>query len=305
MIKIKKVTLIFALAIFTICISFTSRVYAAFSCNVALTSATVTEGQEFTININVNNISGANGLFAIGGFIEYQKDALTLLSATGGNGSTLSYNEGNGKFAVDRGSFLTGGGTIITLKFKANKAGRTTIAVKNIEATNLEDEIRPKDASTSITINPKATPTPTPVPTPNPTSAPTNPPIVTPPTQNNNQGNNNNNQGGGNNNGNNQSSNTNQSGGENQTPTPEVTPSGDPEQTPTPTPSLAPVGTPDNDFENNTGAINLTRKETNSEKQFMIYVLLIALAVVVLVTIILFCYIKIRNRNIKKLGGRI
>ncbi|MCI8519475.1 MAG: hypothetical protein HFJ51_05340 [Clostridia bacterium] len=66
MIKIKKVMLIFALIIFTICISLSNKVYAAFSCNVVLTSTTVTEGQEFTININVNNISGANGLFAIG-----------------------------------------------------------------------------------------------------------------------------------------------------------------------------------------------------------------------------------------------
>ena len=97
MIKINKITLVFALAIFTIGIFFSSKVYAAFSCNVALTSATVTEGQEFTINVNVNNISGANGLFAIGGFIEYDKNALTLLSTSGGSDSTLSYNEANRK----------------------------------------------------------------------------------------------------------------------------------------------------------------------------------------------------------------
>lgn len=97
MIKIKKVTLIFALVIFTMCISSFGEVYAGFSCEVSLTSRTVTEGQEFTININVNNISGTNGLFAIGGFIEYDKNALTLLSTSGGSDSTLSYNEANRK----------------------------------------------------------------------------------------------------------------------------------------------------------------------------------------------------------------
>lgn len=95
--KINKITLIFALTIFAISISFSSKVYAAFSCNVSLTSATVTEGQEFTININVNNINGTNGLFAIGGFIEYDKNALTLVRRSGGSDSTLSYNEANRK----------------------------------------------------------------------------------------------------------------------------------------------------------------------------------------------------------------
>ena len=101
-----------------------------------------------------------------------------------------------GKFGIDRGSFLTGGGTIITLRFKAERVGKTTVTVRNIEATNLEEEVRPKDASSSITVNPKATPTPpvtptpTPMPTPNPTSTPTNPPVINPtPTQDNNQNN--------------------------------------------------------------------------------------------------------------------
>lgn len=242
-----------------------------------------------------------------------------------------------GKFAVDRGSFLTGGGTIATLRFRANRAGRTNIVVKNIEATNLEDEIRPRDVSTSITVNPKSTPTPTvnPTPTPTPTSKPTpkptaiptKPPVIMPtptptPTQNNNQGNNNNQGGNNNNSGNNQVSNNqgnnqgsstnvgnngnvNQSGEtENQEQAPEVTPSGNIEQPLAPT--LSPTVTPDdNDFENVSGKLNLTKKEQSSDMQVIIYILFVILGVTVSATIILFCYVKIRNKNIKKLGGRI
>lgn len=221
-----------------------------------------------------------------------------------------------GKFAIDRGSFLTGGGTIVTLRFRAEKTGKTTITVKNIEATNLEDEIRPRDASTTVTVNPKETPPPTQTPqppdnTPNPTNTP---PVVPTPTQtppqNNNQGNNNNSNGNNQNsrpNGGNSNNGTSSNGANtNQTPTPDVTPEQTPEATPDTTPTSKPSITPDNDdFDNLKGDVTLKKQEGKDGSKTMIYILCIILAIIIITTIGLFCYLKIRNKKIKKLGGKI
>lgn len=53
------------------------------------------------------------------------------------------------------------------------------------------------------------------------------------------------------------------------------------------------------------GPVNLTKKEESNVAQVIIYILLAVLGITVIAIIILFCYMKIRNKNIKKLGGRI
>lgn len=65
------------------------------------------------------------------------------------------------------------------------------------------------------------------------------------------------------------------------------------------------LGNPISDDDLWRGPVNLTKKEESNAAQVIIYILFAILGVTVIAIIILFCYMKMKNKKIKKLGGRI
>jgi len=131
--------------------------------------------------ILIGYISNTKGIIAIGAVIEYDTNALTLLSITGENGwSNPSYNENNGKIATTRNDYATGNETVLRMTFKVNEtsANSAWIRVNNFQVSDGEGESNLGGSYATITIKEKATTNPDPI-------TPEEPDPVTPPTQTN------------------------------------------------------------------------------------------------------------------------
>ena len=137
MIKLKKIVLIVALAILLVSIFGTNEVYANFHCGVNISANTsVTVGQRIVIRVNISNISGDNGLFAVGAFIDYDKDMLEYKTKRAVGDFEASALQSSGKFLINRSidSYLTTNSTIAEYEFEAKKTGSTTIKLSGVEA---------------------------------------------------------------------------------------------------------------------------------------------------------------------------
>lgn len=195
--SLRKISLVITMIILLVCI-FISNSYATIRCNVSLSmqSSEAIKGEEISVYANISNISGTKGIIAMGAVIEYDKNALTLLSITGENGwSNPSYNESNGKIATTRNDYGTENETVIKMTFKVNEtsANSAWVKVNNFQVSDGDGEINLGGSSKTITIKDKTTTNPDPITPSEPDPVtPSDPDPVTPtkPTTpgNNNQG---------------------------------------------------------------------------------------------------------------------
>ena len=86
-------------------------------------------GTEFDVNININNLKNVGkGLISLTGQFEYDSNILERKSITPKNGwEGLKINEGNLKFVIDNGAYVTQSGEMLTIKFKVKD---TTVFIK-------------------------------------------------------------------------------------------------------------------------------------------------------------------------------
>lgn len=156
--KIKKISL-FLVLVLILSICFYTKTYAALSCSVSMSASSneVTEGNEFTVSIGVNNIQSDKGVIIYGGTVEYDKNILTCTGKSGAGEWAPSFNKENGKFVADRDNgFAKTGETVLKLTFKVKEgaSGSTSITVKDALAS---DGIEDKSAGTAkTTINIKS-----------------------------------------------------------------------------------------------------------------------------------------------------
>lgn len=189
--SLRKISLVITMIILLVCI-FISNSYATIRCNVSLSmqSSEAIKGEEISVYANISNISGTKGIIAMGAVIEYDKNALTLLSITGENGwSNPSYNESNGKIATTRNDYGTENETVIKMTFKVNEtsANSAWVKVNNFQVSDGDGEINLGGSSKTITIKDKTTTNPDPIKPSEPDPViPSDPDPVTPTTPNNN-----------------------------------------------------------------------------------------------------------------------
>ena len=131
----------------------------SFTATMVPSSTTVAESKEFMITIKVSNLDvGQNGINALSGYLEYDKNIFEVISDTNieGYGNwNPTYNASNGKITLTTTSFVKAEESVFQVVFKT-KTGVTgkkgTISFKNIIATNSEQDILAQDVSTIITI---------------------------------------------------------------------------------------------------------------------------------------------------------
>ena len=130
-------------------------------------SSSVTVGSTVSLNINLSNVQGsADGkVYSFGGYVTYDPEYLQYQSFTGGSGWTGTpgtANNGRIKIATVDYTLSQGvsSGSVGTIKFKALKAGSTTVSMNTIEATDQEKNLTVNFTGKSVTINEYVPPTP-------------------------------------------------------------------------------------------------------------------------------------------------
>ena len=130
-------------------------------------SNSVTVGSTVTLNLSINSVQGsADGkVYAFGGYITFDPEYLQYQSWSGANswtGSTGSLGTGRIKVSTVDFSMANGvsSGSIGTIKFKALKAGNTTVTMNTIEATDQEKNLDVSFSGKTVTINEYVPPTP-------------------------------------------------------------------------------------------------------------------------------------------------
>lgn len=115
-------------------------------------------GTEFDVNININNLKNVGkGLISLTGQFEYDSNILERKSITPKNGwEGLKINEGNLKFVIDNGAYVTQSGEMLTIKFKVKDTikenKQTAIKVKGITASGGDGVISTRDVQLGIGI---------------------------------------------------------------------------------------------------------------------------------------------------------
>ncbi len=112
-----------------------TKVYAV-SCNMELQSTK--KNDEIVIEVAISKIETPDGIISFGGTLEYDKNSLSLEGMSGQNGwSTPSYNEKNGKFAMDRNALVNAPEKILQITFKITNpdAQSATVTLKDTIAS--------------------------------------------------------------------------------------------------------------------------------------------------------------------------
>lgn len=120
---------------------------------------TIEPGEEFEVNMKIDDFQNIEqGLISLGGQLEYDTNVLEKVEITQNesqwNPSVM--NEDNFKFVTDAENYVTEGGKVFTIKFKAKdtitEATQTTIAIKNVVASNGLMDIESNDAQLEVKI---------------------------------------------------------------------------------------------------------------------------------------------------------
>ncbi len=121
---------------------------------------TIYPGDEFEVDVNISGIQEiSEGLITLGGQLEYDSEVLEKIEIVGKNGWSMKggFNENNLRFIIDNDKFVVEDGSIFTMKFKAKdtitEATKTTIKIKDIEASNTKMDIKSNDAQIDINID--------------------------------------------------------------------------------------------------------------------------------------------------------
>jgi LPXTG-motif cell wall-anchored protein len=155
---VKKVIKIY-LAMLIICCAMITNVNATFSgtMNLKTDKTEFKTNEEFVVEAALSEgKEEENGIIVLGATLEYDKDALTLVSIDGVNGwSSPTYNEANGKLVTDRNNFSTGNETVFKITFKANKPISSTdlVQLKDIAVADGDIETKLGDTKLKLTIS--------------------------------------------------------------------------------------------------------------------------------------------------------
>lgn len=133
----------------------------SFSISMRLDSATVGEGSDIVVRVNVSNLDvGTNGINSLLGYFKYDTSVFETINEScieGLNGWTLSsYNPDNGKMVFSKTTFVKSDEDVfyITLRTKQETNGRRgTIDFINVVASNSAQDISCADINTSVLVN--------------------------------------------------------------------------------------------------------------------------------------------------------
>ena len=155
--KIGKVIMVIMI-VFTLLISFTGVSNAASTLDVKLSTTTteIEKGKEVSVLVSLNNINVGDGVNTLKGTVNYNADVLEYVNSEAQNGWSITYNSTNGTLLVVYMSGLVTkdqGIAKLTFKVKDNAdVTNTQISLTNIESSNADEKVTPKDASLNLTI---------------------------------------------------------------------------------------------------------------------------------------------------------
>lgn len=134
-----------------------SNVYAESSYKLSLEPSKneVGKGEQFTVDVKISDIQDESGIIALGAKLEYDQTSLELVEMQGvGKWSSPSYNELNGEFATDRNGNTIGNETMFRITFKVTEQSKQNfeISLKNISASNGNEDIKIEDIKTEISL---------------------------------------------------------------------------------------------------------------------------------------------------------
>ena len=138
----------------------------ALSFGVTLTpSATeVEKGGTVKVVVSVNSIDAGNGLNALLGNLEYDNNIFETVSSNDINAlnrwDAITYNANSGKLVTTKAEFVNNNSDVfeINLKVKSTATvGSSTVTLKNISASNSQQDISAQNTSCTITVKEKTT----------------------------------------------------------------------------------------------------------------------------------------------------
>lgn len=104
-------------------------------------NTSVNTGDEFKVNMVLDNIDGTNGgIVAFGGYISYDKNVLELVSTEKGDAYDVIINENINKIAAldyTLSNGITERTNVYTLTFKAINEGNTSVTLTNGEVDDI------------------------------------------------------------------------------------------------------------------------------------------------------------------------
>lgn len=151
----------------------------ALSFGVTLTPSTteVEKGGTVKVVVSVNSIDAGNGLNALLGNLEYDNNIFETVSSNDINAlnrwDAITYNANSGKLVTTKAEFVNNNSDVfeINLKVKSTATvGSTTVTLKNISASNSQQDISAQNTSCTITVKEKTTTPDTPTTTTKPTA---------------------------------------------------------------------------------------------------------------------------------------
>ncbi len=143
--------------ILVVMMTLVSNVYAESSYKLSLEPSKneVGKGEQFTVDVKISDIQDESGIIALGAKLEYDQTSLELVEMQGvGKWSSPSYNELNGEFATDRNGNTIGNETMFRITFKVTEQSKQNfeISLKNISASNGNEDIKIEDIKTEISL---------------------------------------------------------------------------------------------------------------------------------------------------------
>lgn len=144
-----------SLALLTVMIMITNVYAASFSAELKTDKVNLENTDEFEVEMSVLNIQDDRGLITLGGTLEYNKNDLNLVTMDSvGEWTKPVYNEANGKFVMDRDGLTTNNETVIKMTFKVNNKNtkNTDIILRDIIASNAEEDIEANDIKLTVKI---------------------------------------------------------------------------------------------------------------------------------------------------------
>lgn len=134
-----------------------TNVYAVSKFEIALkpSKSEASKNEEVTVEVNISKIGFEEGIVALGGTLDYDKDSLELVKFEAGeNWAKPSYYENSKKFATDRSGYGKDDETVFKIVFKVKDDANedANIKLSEVSGSDGEDEITLDDITAKITI---------------------------------------------------------------------------------------------------------------------------------------------------------
>lgn len=156
--KKKKITLVLII-IMLLGTIFSSKTYAALSCNVSLKAQKkeVTYKEQFYVYVAISSLQTTKGIIAIGAELSYDTKSLTLVDIEGENKwSAPFYSSSTGKLTSVKNKLSTNNENVFKIIFEVNEKGKAGnsawIKINNFEISDGDEEKNCGGNSINITI---------------------------------------------------------------------------------------------------------------------------------------------------------